>query len=626
MAENFLVAFLVVVLVGLVWASALSQVFCSSVPSATSNFESSYKVSVQNGFYVADHTLYVSVPPSVHEYYNGKSHTVINEMDYVKYVTPSAVQSMADNIREVTNATPYNDEEFANAVLMMVHEVPYVKSNAKYPVETLVDNQADCDGLSILAASIMKAGGVNVVLLLYNDITPPHMNIGVNLAQMPVSHSWWTVPSGIEYENKTYWVAECTSLADWTVGDRPELLSSAKPIVIPLAGSEKNSPAKVASSLDSGLLSSSISINLTAVYANGSDARIINVSGSVSPASPNVSVTLYVNQPGYAPNAYQTVTDDFGNYAEVWNVTLPGTYIMRTSWSGFSNRSGSDSDAITVFIGAQQPVIQDSSSGFIGVETQTHSPWYMALFNKGSEEFLKSNLTGTNVVLSGDFMVLSDGHEIAPNETTVTVPAHRATYRVPRSSRTVTVFVPEQVITIPGAELLSSQFGFILQQNGASNYTASVKVLNDDELSQISQNIGASNAVIINASSVATKNAWHQAVARVVGDKATVEVYNESGDQLDNRSQSWSGQSSGEFAVLMTYPTGQIIAFKDLKVEAITQAPPATTQKLAEGNGFEFLYPYVSPLLLVAGVVLAIVCLWQRHGSKKCANAVRESL
>lgn len=630
MSKNFL-AFLVVVLVGLAWASALSQVFCSSVPSATNNFESSYKISVQNGFYVADHTLYVSMPPSVNEYYNGKSHTLINEMDYDKYVTPSAVQSIADNIREVTNATPYNDEEFANAVLMMVHEVPYVRSDAKYPVETLVDNQADCDGLSILAASIMKAGGVDVVLLLYNDINPPHMNIGVNLAQMPVSHSWWTVPSGIAYDNKTYWVAECTSLAEWTVGDRPQLLSNTKPIVIPLTNCEKSSPAKVGSRLDKSLLPSSISLNLAAVYSNGSDERIVNVSGSVSPLFPNASVTLYVNQPGYAPIAYQTVTDEQGNYAQQWNTTLPGTYIMRTSWSGSSNYSGSDSDAITVFIGAQQPVVLGSPNdiydrGVSKPQVQTNSPWYVALLNRSPKEFLNSNLTGTNVVLSGDFMVLSDGHELTPNDTTITLPAHRETYRLPRSSRTVTVMVPEQVITIPGAELLRSQFGFILQQNEAGNYTASVQVLNDDELSQIAQNIGSSNAVIINASNVVTKNAWHQAVARVVGDKATVEVYNASGMLLDNSSQSWSGQSSGEFGVLMTYQTGQIIAFKDLKVEAVTQAPPATTQDAAEGNGFELLYPYVSPLLLLAGVVLAIVCLWQRHGSKKCANDVHESL
>jgi hypothetical protein len=608
---------------------SLNQGFGSRDSAVTSNFESSYSLAVQDGYYMTDHTLYLSVSPSVRDYYSGSSHTMINEMDYVKYVTPGAVQSIADNIRKITNSTPYGDEAFANAVLMMVHEITYFKSNAKYPVETLVDNQADCDGLSILAASIMKAGGLDVVLLLYNGISPPHMNIGVSLKQMPVSHSWWTVPSGIEYDNVTYWVAECTSLAEWTVGDRPRLLSTAKPIVIPLINCANSSSAKVTSSLDNRLLPSSISINPSAVYANSSGERIVNVSGSVFPVFPNATVTLYVNQPGYAHTVYQTMTDEFGNYAESWNVTLPGTYIMRTSWSGSLNYSGSDSDAITVFIGAPQPVIVDLSNGVLdngpgNLQSQANSPWYITMFNQGSKEFLKNNLTGTNVVLSGDFMVLSDGHELTPNDTTITIPAHRTTYRLPRSSRTVIVQVPEQVLAVPGVELLNSQFGFILRQNGAANYTASVKTLSDDELAQITQSMDDNNAIVINASSVATKNTWHQAVARIVGDTATVELYDENGVLLDNSSQTRSSQNSDELCVLMTYQTGQIIAFKNLMVEAVTQVLPPTTQNMPKGNGFEFLYPYVSPLLLLAGVVLAIVGFWQRRRSKNRGNVARE--
>jgi hypothetical protein len=222
-------------------------------------------------------------------------------------------------------------------------------------------------------------------------------------------------------------------------------------------------------------------------------------------------------------------------------------------------------------------------------------------------------------------MVLSDGHEITPNDTTVTIPAHRVTYRLPRSSRTVTVMVPEEVITIPGAELLNSQFGFILQQNAPENYTASVKVLNDDELSLIAQSLDESKAVFINASDVATKNTWHKAVAKVSGAEATVEVFDENGVLLDNSSQTKNNQDSSELGVLMTYSTGQIIAFKNLKVEAFAQALPPTTQDIEQGNGFEFLYPYVSPLLLLAGTALAIVCLWQRRENKKHPNALRES-
>src|SRR4030067_10265 len=221
MAKKILATLFTVLVVGLAWSFAPNQGSCSPISRDASNFESSYTFTVQNGYYPADHTLFVSLSHSARDYYAWKSHTINSQMDYVKFVTPSAVQSIAENMRAITRENPYNDEQFANAVLMVVREITYVKSNAKYPVETLVSNQADCDGLSILAASLMKAGGLDIVLLLYSGITPPHMNIGVCLKQMPVSHSWWASPMGFEYNNKTYWVAECTSFADWTAGALP---------------------------------------------------------------------------------------------------------------------------------------------------------------------------------------------------------------------------------------------------------------------------------------------------------------------------------------------------------------------------------------------------------------------
>ncbi len=629
MARKFLIALLTMAIVSVAWASGLNQTVCTNSSESKENLELSYAFTVQNGYYLADHTLYVSVQPSVHEYYAAKTHVVNSPGDYPKLVTPEAVKSIAENIRTATNATPYADEEFANAVLMIVHEIPYMKSNAKYSVETLVDNEADCDGLSILAASLMKAGGLDVVLLLYSDISPPHMNIGVSLDQMPVSHSWWTAPAGIEYGNKTYWVAECTSLAGWTVGDNPRLLANAKPQVIPLTNCEKNSPAKVTSSLDSTFMPSSTSISLTAVYSNSSTERIINISGSISPTLPNETVTLYVNQPGYAPTVFETTTDEVGQYVLSWNTTLPGTYVMKTSWCGFLNYSGSDSDAITVFVGAQQPIITESDvvvDNSVYDAPQTSSPWYMSLLSQGSKEFLEKNLTGTDVTLSGDFMILSDGHEITPNDTIVTIPAHKEIYRLPRSRQTVTVQIPERQITIPGAELLNSQFGFTLQQREANNYTATVKTIDDNGASEVAQNI-ANGAVFINASDVTVKNVWQKAVAKVSGEVLLAEVYDQKGTLLKTVSQNRTGENLDNLGVLITYPTGQIIAFKNLKAEATSRVVPQTTQIVSQGNGYEFLYPYVRVSLLLGGLTLAIVSLWQKRVSgKQQSDAVQEAI
>lgn len=632
MTKKLLPTLLIVIVVGLAWASSLSVGFSTETSQEASNFESSYKFTVRSGYYESDHELHVAVPPSLKEYYQMVSHTVNGERDYVKFVTPSAVESIAENIRSITRNTPYDDEAFANAVLMIVRGITYVRSSAKYPVETIIDNQADCDGLSILAASIMKAGGLDVVLLLYKSLNPTHMNVGVYLEDMPVAHSWWIAPSGIEYNNKTYWIAECTSLAGWTVGDLPQLLAGDKPKVISLEKTGATSPGSVSSRLYEKMLPSSVSINLSVGYSNTSGSgRIINISGSILPASPNQSVAIYVNQPGYTISPFVTLTDEFGNYTLPWNVTLPGTYVVRTSWSGFLNYSASDSETVTIFVGVQQPSITELPNNFWGIGSDTrsgvYSPLYLALLGQGAKEFLKTNLTGTDVALSGDFMVLSDGRELALNETTLTVPAHKGVYRLPRSRRTVIIEVPEETVPIPGVENLFSQFGFILERKGGDNYTASVRVLTNEDASQIAQGVDEGTVRVINASEIARKNAWHKALAKISDDDVEVEVYDGNGTLL-NRVATVAGASLGELGVVMTYFVGQVLAFKNLKVEALDQAKaplPPISVNTSQVGGIEYFVPYVRASLLLAGGVMAIVYLRGRKKASQPSNTLEST-
>ena len=612
----------ILTVVGLAWTVELSTASRVQLSRETGNYEPSFTFTVQNGYYPSDNTIYASLPRSLLEYYSSRIHTVNNERDYAKFVTPSVVQSIADNIRNITQSTPYNDEEFANAVLMIVREITYVRSNAKYPVETMVDDFADCDGLSILAASLMKAGGLDVVLLLYKGINPTHMNLGVSLEQMPVSHPWWIVPSGIEYDNKTYWIAECTSLADWTVGDRPDLLVNDKPIVISLENCEKESPASISSSLNSKLEPSAISTNLSMVPSNtSSNERCIQVSGSTSPASVDRQVTVYINQPGYPPTHYSTRTDLFGNYTFLWNLTLPGTFDILTSWSGTSNCFGSDSETLTVFFDAKQPAIADLPTYFWsdspgGLRSQSSSE-YLSLFNQGAKEFLKSNMTGTDVVLSGEFIVLSDGEEVMPNMTTITIPAYLRRYRMPGSRQTVTVKIPEQNITIPEFEIVNSQFGFILEKTEENNYTASVKLLTDAEASHIPNSLSETNGMFMNASNIALKNEWHKAVARVSSSEAAMEVFDDSGTRLENMTKSTTSTGVGELGIIMTYTAGQVVAFKNLKVESVSQTPTPINNIPVQEESISFLYPYIRIALLLAGSVLAIVYLRGREENAK---------
>jgi hypothetical protein len=183
------------------------------------------------------------------------------------------------------------------------------------------------------------------------------------------------------------------------------------------------------------------------------------------------------------------------------------------------------------------------------------------------------------------------------------------------------VQVPEKTVPIPGIELLNSQFGFILERNAEDNYTASVKLLTNDDVSQITQ----SNTLFVNASDVATKNAWHKAVTKVSADTVNIDVYDENGTRLDGKTSDTASNGLSELAVVMTYPVGQVLAFKNLKVEAVSRNPTPIVSSEIQGNGFEFLFPYVRMLLLLAGAVLAVVCLRERIVNEKHSEGVHES-
>jgi hypothetical protein len=98
--------------------------------------------------------LNVVVPQHLHDYYTDKSHRLTSRSVFSKFVTPYTLKPVADKLWEIYD----NEEDFANGVLMIVHQIEYVETiPQKYPVETMVEQQGDCDLFSFIAASIIKA-------------------------------------------------------------------------------------------------------------------------------------------------------------------------------------------------------------------------------------------------------------------------------------------------------------------------------------------------------------------------------------------------------------------------------------------------------------------------------------
>jgi len=551
--------------------------------SSARNYERTYTFYVQHEYrWFSMHacSLYVSVPPSLYDYYRSQTHSVSSEGGYSKFVTPNAVRSIAENIQNVTSNAPYSDEQFANAVLKLVHQISYVKSNAKYPVEAIVDNSGDCDVLSYLAASIMKAGGLDVVLLHYKERSPTHMNVGVYLPHTPVYGKWWMKPKGYEYNGKKYWVAECTSEGNWKVGDQPSSLAGAKAWIVSLETCEKSSPAHVSSSLDSSLTPSSISINLSPGPSNVEDrARTLNISGSISPAFSGQRVIMYVTQDGSSSKIFGTVfTDPFGNYSLTWNFTSTGTYYIRTSWSGFLNYAASDSETLTVFVGFYQPLVEFEvpeyywGTGPDYTSAGASAAAYYGLISQGVKEFLEINLLGDGILLSGEFIILKSEKTIARSEQTITIPSYEQKYRMPRSRRPMTITVPEQTIKIPSYEQKPKHhLGFILRHNGGSNYSVSVRRLNDYNISQTTKQLEGKDTAFINASMGTTENTWYKVVAKMSKDEITAKLYDQNGTLLQSIATRDYAISISELGILMAYDKDTVIAFRNLKVETLDQ-------------------------------------------------------
>jgi hypothetical protein len=222
---------------------------------------------------------------------------------------------------------------------MILHQIPYEESDPQYPAETIVENGGDCDTLSYLGASIMKAGGLEVVLLYYEHQS--HMNLGVHLPQTPEDSR-----SGAHYfsfQGRDYYMAECTGgnwEKGWRVGECPREFEGVSAGVIPLDDCEQTSPGQVSSSYGS-LDSSAISLMLSSGFMV--QGGTVTLNGSISPQLPSRNVTIYARLGSIWSVLRTLVTDSNGIYSCEWKPGSAGMYQLRASWSGDSEYAGADS-------------------------------------------------------------------------------------------------------------------------------------------------------------------------------------------------------------------------------------------------------------------------------------------
>ena len=274
-------------------------------------------------------------PENLYEYYTDKSHMVTAVNEFSGFVTPHVFEPVANRIWEINN----NDEDFANSVLMIVHQMDYEETTPiKYPVETMIDGKGDCDLFSIIAASIMKAGGLDVVLLYYEEQT--HMNIGIALSSPPQDAR--DSAYHLSYDKSQYYIAECTGenwIDGWRVGECPPELKDVSTEVISLEGSEQLAPGQTSASFTS-LESSILSLDITPVVSfQNTD---LNLRGQLYPTIENQNITFYASvnsSPWTVIGLVSTKPNGYFHY--LLKNEFSGIISIRASWSGDNQYAGS---------------------------------------------------------------------------------------------------------------------------------------------------------------------------------------------------------------------------------------------------------------------------------------------
>jgi hypothetical protein len=528
--------------VSLLWVSLVFVYisYSSATDDAEGVFKRVYAFYIQVGDFQIPHKLYVSVPLSLYNFYRGESHLISGVVGYSKFITSEAVRPIAECIRE---AAGENNESFANAVLTIVQQMSYIVSHVKYPVETLVDGCGDCDVLSLLAASIMKSGGLDVVLFYYGDLNPAHVNVGIHLVPSP-SHTWWTTPTCFEHDGKRYWVAECTPKRHWKIGEQPKIATNAMPLVITLDKYEGKSPARVSASLDKPLKASSISASMFLERLSTGE-NSFTVFGSISPTLAKQPVVIYVSRDEESWRLWgETFTDDSGNYSFRLAANLTRVTYFKTSWSGASGYAGSDSTTITLLVeeirGETAP-IRDLSiprDPVLRAQLAMILKLFQLLNRSFETRFFKPLGSGVPTMFSEEFAVLRKG----------------------KSNYT---------------------FGFILSGVNV-NYSVNVQLIDGKGVFQIVRQTVETEKVLVKVPVNLEENIWYEIEVNV-SEKYLMARLFEGGEFLKGIGVKWQNISVIKFGVFM-FCDGSTLALKNFKAETLNEQAQASENIDVSGN------------------------------------------
>ena len=283
-----------------------------------------------------------------------------------------------------------------------------------------------------------------------------------------------------------------------------------------------------------------------------------------------------------------------GIYSFSWNLNSTGTYYIRTSWSGNSDCAGADSEILSVFLGFPKYLIQFKGPNYYFTYGRAYVASYELRIMQGIENFLDIKLSGTGILLTGEFIILKSGQ-------TITIPI---TGKTKESTEKIQIPKGYQPLRLPAniEHTTNNQFGLILRKSGENNYTLNVRGLDFYDVAKIDQ-LSGNGTTFMNTTAALSENQWYKVLAKMSEDEIIAEIYDTNGTLIESIETTENLLNVSELVVLLTNNTDRAIAFKDLNVETLNQTAQPYKNPEKATNDIELLSYLVTLAILVSALL-----------------------
>ena len=276
---------------------------------------------------------------------------------------------------------------------------------------------------------------------------------------------------------------------------------------------------------------------------------------------------------------------------------------------------------MTVFIGFPQSLFEFTAPGYFFTNIPKRLASNEIRDRQGIRDFLDVQLSGTGVLLTGEFIILRDKQNASKIQMQeVTIPARETMLR--RGRRWILVQIPERTITklvnIPEDmhqirlpdnfdQTMNNKFGFIMRNTLGDNYSVSVKGMNAYDLVHANQPNGT-GTIFMNVSKSIRENTWYEVKAIMTETEITATLYDVEGALVESIQIPYNNENISDLVVLIADNTEKSVAFKNLRVSTLANPPQQMLSGIEkEENEKGLLVLNLAAILLIAAFAAVVL-------------------